>query len=388
MPAVCGELPVACLAEEIETPGDGRIRALITMCGNPASSAPNSERLDKALAQLEFALSFDIYINETSRHADVILPGTPTFEKCYYGAFSAQYAVRNVVRFSPALFKSPEGWVSDWDALLQVSAIASGAGVQDEQGLQAMEDEMIREMLSEAAADEYGVARGIDVDSAMRRLSDKRGVERVIDAGFRVGPYGDGFGANPDGLTLDRIASQPDGVDLGALQPRLPEVLRTPSGKIDMAPATFLEQARALLDTPGQSPARGELLLIGRRQQRSINSWGHNVDILAKGSFRCTLQVHPEDAKRLSLEHRRPASLSTGTGKVETLVEITEDMMPGVVSMPHGWGHNKEDMQLNIARLQPGANYNALTDDMNLDTLSGTAALNAVPVQVAPVQRV
>ena len=387
MPAVCGELPVACLAEEIETPGDGQIRALITMCGNPVSSAPNSERLDKALAQLEFALSFDIYINETSRHADVILPGTPTFEKCYYGGFSAQYAVRNIVRFSPALFKSPEGWVSDWDALLQVSAIASGFGVQDEKGLQAMEDEMIREMLSEAAADEYSVARGIDVDSAMRRLSDQRGVERVIDAGFRVGPYGDGFGANPDGLTLDRIASQPDGVDLGALQPRLPEVLRTPSGKIELAPATFLEQARALLDTPGQSPARGELLLIGRRQQRSINSWGHNVDILAKGSFRCTLQVHPEDAKRLSLEHRRPASLSTSTGKVETLVEITEDMMPGVVSMPHGWGHNKEDMQLNIAQLQPGANYNALTDDMNLDTLSGTAALNAVPVQVAPIQR-
>ena len=232
------------------------------------------------------------------------------------------------------------------------------------------------------------VARGIDVDSAIRRLSDKRGVERVLDAGFRVGPYGDGFGANPDGLTLDRIASQPDGVDLGALQPRLPEVLRTPSGKIEMAPATFMEQARALLDTPGQRPARGELLLIGRRQQRSINSWGHNVDILAKGSFRCTLQVHPEDAKRLSLKHRRPASLSTSTGKVETLVEITEDMMPGVVSMPHGWGHDKEDMQLNIARLQPGANYNALTDEMNLDTLSGTAALNAVPVQVAPIQRV
>ena len=385
MPPTCGELPVACLAEEIETPGDGQIRALVTMCGNPASSAPNSERLDKALSQLVFFLSLDIYINETSRHADVILPGTPTFETCYYGVFSAMYAVRNVVRFSPALFKSPPGWVSDWDVLLQISAIAAGLGVQDEHGLQEMENRMISEILAEAAADEYSIAHGIDISSAMNRLSDKRGVERVLDAGFRVGPYGDGFGANPDGITLEKIISRPEGIDFGPLQPRIPEVLRTPSGKIELAPAAFMKEARTLLQTPPQHPRGEELLLIGRRHLRSINSWGHNIDILARGQSRCTLQVHPEDAQRLSLDDGMQARVSTNTGEIEISVEITEDMMPGVVSMPHGWGHDREGMRLNIAQQKPGSNINVLIDDMNLDTLSGTAVLNAIPVRITHI---
>lgn len=386
MPSVLWQLPVTCLANEIEAPGDEKIRALITMAGNPASSVPGTERLDKALEQLDFLLSFDVYINETSRHADVILPGTETLERSYYGLFSSMNAVRNVARFSSPVFEPAADWVSDWNALLQVTAIASGMGMQDEKGLKAMEDEMVLEILDEAAADEFSIAHGIDVSTAMDQLSHRNGVERVLDAGIRVGPYGDGFGAIPDGLTLGKIVAQPNGIDLGPLIPRLPEVLRTPSGKVEMAPAQFMEQVQDILSSLDKDTEKDSLLLIGRREERSINSWGHNVNMLTKGRNRCTLQIHPDDAHRFSLENDKPVIVSSNKGKVETTVEISEDIMPGVVSLPHGWGNNKKDMQLNVARQQSGVNVNVLTDELNLDTLSGTAALNAFPVKVTPVQ--
>ncbi|MCK9503407.1 MAG: molybdopterin-dependent oxidoreductase [Porticoccaceae bacterium] len=379
---VCGELPSACLAEEIATPGEGQIRALISICGNPALSAPNSERLQKALPGLDFLLSFDIYINETSRHADVILPGTPTFEKSYYGAYSINYASRNVARFSPALFESPPGWVSDWDALLQVSAIAAGMGVVDEKGLRAFEDQVISALLEEAATDSHSIAYGIDIDNAMAQLSHTRGIERIMDVGFRVGPYGDGFGANPAGLTLEKIIAAPNGIDLGPLQPRLPEVLRTPSGKVEMAPPAFMAELSKLLAATDRDVNPHQLLLIGRRQSHSINSWGHNVHILAKGKNRCTLLINPLDVDRLRLEENKPVVLTTTAGQLQATLEITDEIMPGVVSLPHGWGHNKEGTRLNLAQQKPGVNINILMDDGRLDALTGNAVLNGVGVQI------
>jgi len=385
MPAVCGELPTACLAEEIETPGKGQIKGLVTICGNPALSTPNSEHLDKALSKLDFLLCFDIYVNETTRHADVILPGAPTFEKSYYGAYSVNYAVRNVARYSPAIFPLGEGWMSDWDVLLQVSSIAAGGGVLDDQGLLAMENQVIGALISQAAADEYSVAYGVDQEEALAKLSSERGVDRLMDAGFRIGPYGDGFGKNPDGITLEKIVVHPEGLDLGALKPRLPEVLRTPEGKINVAPEAFLSQIEQLLKSPEVAPLANEFLLIGRRQSRSINTWGHNVNILAKGKFRCTLQINPADANKLGIAEGDDVRLNSSTGEIVAQAEITDDLMPGVVSLPHGWGHSKEGIRMHRAQQKPGVNINILMDENRLDAFTGNAVFNAIPVQLSLV---
>jgi anaerobic selenocysteine-containing dehydrogenase len=382
MPAVCGELPIACLAEEITTPGEGKIRGLVTICGNPASSTPGAEQLDQALSDLDFMLSFDIYINESTRHADVILPGAPTFEKSYYGAFSVNYASRNVVRYSPALFDLQEGYLSDWDAFLQVCSLAAGGDVLGEEGLLAMENQMISAVLSPATQDPYSVAYGLDVEEAMSKLTSKRGIDRVIETGFRSGPYGDGFGKNPNGITLEKIIAEPNGLDLGPLQPRLPEILRTPSGKIELSPGEFMAEVKKLL---AAKPETSEFTLIGRRQPRGQNSWGHNVNILIKGKFRCTLQMHSEDAQRLNLHEGDNVKLDSETGEIVAQLEISDDMMPGVISLPHGFGHNKEGMQLSRAMQQPGVNINNVLSNQCLDALTGNVVTNGVPVNVSPV---
>ncbi len=391
MPAVCGELPVSCLAEEIETPGDGQLRGLITICGNPALSSPNSDRLDKALESLDFLLCFDIYVNETTRHADVILPGAHAFQKPFYGIFSLNYGVRNVIRYSRALSEPGADAVSDWEILLQVSAIASGQGRLDAAGLKAMEDTVIRGVLTEAAADEYGIADGLDVDKAMAMLGNKPGIERFLDAGLRTGPFGDGFGANPDGVTLDKVIAEPDGLDLGPLVPRVHEVLRTQSGKVELAPRRFVDQLQVMMNADdtedgtadGAVDAGDGLVLIGRRQARSINSWGHNLEPLAKGKFRCTLQVHPDDADRLSIVDGGMVRVNGAGRSIETQAEISDEVMPGVVSLPHGWGHNKDGARMAVAAKSPGVNVNILMDENRLEALTGNAILNAVPVTVS-----
>ena len=382
MPAVCGELPVACLAEEITTPGKGQIKGLVTICGNPASSTPGAEQLDHALSELDFLLCFDIYINETTRHADVILPGAHTFEKSFYGAYSVNYAVRNVVRYSPALFDLNDGYLSDWDAFLQVCSLAAGGEVLNEEGLLAMENQMISAVLDQAAQDEYSIAHGINVNEAIGKLTSARGIDRVMEAGFRSGPYGDGFGKNPDGITLEKIIAQPNGLDLGPLQPRLPEVLRTPSGKLELAPPAFMEEAKVLFAT---QPETSEFTLIGRRQPRGQNSWGHNVNILIKGKFRCTLQMHSEDANRLQLQEGDNVKLDTETGQIVAQLEISDDMMPGVISLPHGFGHDKEGMKLTRAMQQPGVNINNILSNQCLDALTGNVVTNGVPVNVTQI---
>lgn len=380
-PEVNGELPVAALAEEIEEEGAERVRALICIAGNPVLSAPNAARLDRALGRLDFMVAIDIYLSETARHADVVLPGTTAFEKCHYDSFLSAFMTRNGARYSPALFDPAGGAFDEWEIMLQLAAISQGAGVQTREGLQALEDMVVRQLIAAATSDPFGAAHGLDEDEVFAKLGNRRGVERILDLQLRVGPYGDGFGRVPGGLTLAAVEAAPhSGIDLGPLEPRLPEVLRTPSGKIELAPEPMMRAAEALLAVP----AGGEngLLLIGRRQARSNNSWMHNLPVLAKGPFRCTLMVHPQDAKRLSLEDGGRAIVRSPAGSIEAIVETSEELMPGVVSLPHGWGHDLPGTGLSLAGERPGVNSNILTQDSELETLTGTAILNGIPVEI------
>lgn len=372
-PEVYGELPMGCLAEEIETPGAGQIRALISVGSNPVLSAPNGARLAAALEGLDFMLSVDIYLNETTRHADVILPGRSPLEDGHYDVAFPQFSWRNHARYSPPVFAAPPGQPAEWEIMLRLAAIASGRGARVD--TDALDDELF-------AAD---VARqaGPAADAILAALAARRGPERLIDYALRGGPYGDRFGAQPGGLTLDKVAAAPGGIDLGPLAPRIPELLRTPSGKIELAPPLLLaDLARVAADLARPAP---ELQIIGRRQVRSNNSWMHNLPVLAKGPFRCTALVHPADARRHGLVQGGRARISANARSIEARVEISEDMMPGVISLPHGWGHDLPGSQLRVAAERPGANLNALFDENWRDPLSGNAVLSGVPVQVSPL---
>ncbi len=378
-PEVMGELPVACLAEEIETPGKDQVRALIAIAGNPLLSTPNGGRLAAAFEQLDFMLSLDIYLNETSRHADVILPGRSPLETPHFDATFPLFAFRNAVRFSPPVFAPPSDQPAEWQTLLRLTAIVSGQGAgADVAGL----DEFVATtQVQRAVGDPNSPIHGRDVGEIMKALEPRVGPERLIDLALRSGPYGDGFGANPTGVSLTKVESHPHGIDLGPLKPRVPEVLRTPSGKIELAPAmciTDVERMRAAL----RRPQDGGLVLIGRRHLRSNNSWLHNVPILAGGRPRCTLMIHPHDAVRLGLKDGAAAHVRSRAGSVTVDVEITDTIRPGVVSLPHGWGHSESDMRLNTAAKQPGVNSNLLTDEAEIDPLSGNAVLNNIPVTV------
>lgn len=373
-PEVFGELPLTCLAEEIATPGAGQVRALITIAGNPVLSAPNGPRLAAALDGLDFMVSLDIYLNETSRHADVILPGGSPLEEAHYDVAFAQLSHRNHARYSPPALPRPAGQPAEWQTLLRLWAIVDGRGARADIG--QLDDEL-------AAAD---VARraGAHADAVLRAVSRWQGPERLLDLGLRAGPYGDQFGLNPGGLTLARLKAAPDGIDLGPLAPRVPEVLRTPSGKIELAPPILLADLGRVAADLGR-PA-DELVIIGRRQLRSNNSWMHNLPSLAKGPFRCTALVSPSDAARLGLADGAPARI-TGAGRtIEVQVEISDQMMPGVVSLPHGWGHDLPGARLSVAAERPGASLNALLDERRRDPLSGNAVLNGAPVAMAPLE--
>jgi anaerobic selenocysteine-containing dehydrogenase len=367
-PEVFGELPMGCLAEEIETPGDGQIKALISIASNPALSAPNGPRIAAALDRLDFMVSVDIYLNETTRHADVILPGLSSFEEPHYDVAFPQLAWTNAVRYSPPVFAPPPGHPPEWEILLRLIAIATGRGAAMD--VRALDDEL-------AIADVQRVA-GPQAEFVMRALGQGAGPDRLLDFALRGGPYGDKFGFVPDGLTLAKVKAAPQGIDLGPLAPRIPELLRTPSGKIELAPPMLIEDlARARADLARPVP---ELVIVGRRHLRSNNSWMHNLPTLAKGPFRCVALVHPIDAQRLALADGGRARISSGSRTIEVVVEITDEMMPGVVSLPHGWGHDQPGTRMAIAAERPGANLNALLDDQLRDPLSGNAVLTGVPI--------
>lgn len=381
---VMGELPLAALAGEIEVEGPERVRALVCVAGNPVLSAPNAARLDAALGKLDFMVAIDLYLSETARHADVVLPGTTALEKCHYDNFLSAFLTRNAARYSPPLFEHDADHVSEWEVMLQLSSIASGAGVQNRAGLQAMEDGIVRYLIDAAVGDPHGIVHGRSAEEIYAKLGNRRGVERILDLQLRTGPYGDGFGVKPGGLTLAAVEAAPHGgLDLGPLCPRLPEVLRTPSGKIELAPALLMNEAERLLAAPPPAPAG--MLLIGRRQARSNNSWMHNLPVLAKGPFRCTLMVNPSDAVRPGLEDGGFARVRGRVGAIEAVVETSDTLMQGVVSLPHGWGHDLAGTGLALARARPGVNSNIVADDAELEPLTGTAVLNGIPVDIEPL---
>lgn len=372
-PEVMGELPIVCLAEEIETPGEGQVKALITIAGNPALSAPNGNRLTAAFDSLDFMVSVDIYLNETTRHADVILPGLSPLEEQHYDMAFPQFAYRNYARYSEPVLDRAAGQPPEWQILLKLAAIVQGKGAQAD--VLQLDDALFAESVRRVAGDR--------ADAVLAALAQQQGPERQIDFALRTGPYGDMFGQKPAGINLAKVKAVPGGIDLGALQPRIPEVLRTPSGKIELAPPALIEDLGRVAAALAQPVP--EMLVIGRRQVRSCNSWMHNLPILAKGPFRCTALVHPADAQRLGLQDGGKARIESGGRAVEAQVEVSDEMMPGVVSLPHGWGHDQPGTRMAVAAERPGSNLNALLDDRLRDPLSGNAVLSGVPIEVHPL---
>jgi anaerobic selenocysteine-containing dehydrogenase len=368
LPESLGELPVACLAEEIDTPGDGQVRALITVAGNPALSTPNAGRLQQALPGLDFMLSVDIYLNETTRHADVILPAPPPIQKSHYDVALYQLAARNVANYSPALVQN--GIPDEWATLVRLSGIVSGQGAAGD--VRAIEDFVVGAMVDSELADPYSPLHGADRDELLADLAAHGGVDRMLDLLLRAGPYD---------LTLADLEASPHGVDLGALEPRLPDVLRTASGKVELAPEPIVRDVPRLLESVA-SYAAGGLVLVGRRQLRSNNSWMHNLPNLVGGTNRCTLQVSPADAGRLGLTDGGSARVASRAGEVSAHVEVTDSVMPGVVSLPHGWGHGQPGTNTHVAAENAGVNSNVLTDEQTVDAVSGNAVLNGIPVEV------
>jgi len=373
LPVVKGELPVATLAEEIETTGDEQVRAFVTVAGNPVLSTPNSERLDRALRGLDFMVSVDPYLNETTRHAHVVLPPTDPARKGHYDFSFLALAVRNFAAYSPPVLPADPTDPDECDILARLTLIASGQGA-------ATDPAVLHEGLLDLALQRVATASGRTAAELRAMVSGSQPAERLLDVALRAGAYGDGFGARPDGLSLDRLLANPHGIDLGPLQPRIPELLQTPSGKVELhaAPiAADVERLRAALDR-----RHDDLVLIGRRHLRSNNSWMHNVPALVKGRDRCTLQVHPADATRLALAEGDDAQITSRAGTLSARVEVTDRVMPGVVSLPHGWGHDLPGTRMSVAAAHPGVNSNVLTDEFAIDRLSGNSVLNGIPVEI------
>lgn len=379
-PESLGEFPVTALPEEIETAGDGQVRALITVAGNPISSNPNSHRLDAAIESLEFMVSVDPYINETTRHADVILPPPTPLQKSHYDLALLNFAVRNVANYSPAVLPQEETQLDEATILLRLAGLVAGGGFQVD--TDAIDADIARSMLASSVRDEHGNVAGRDVDELFEMLGDRTGPERLLDIMVRTGPYGDGFGADPDGLTLTGLEASPHGVDLGPLEAgRVPDNLRTPDGMIDLTPPPLVEDFGRLVDSL-QRAWDDSMVLVGRRHVRSNNSWMHNIKVLTKGKNRCTLQIHPDDAHARGIEHGATATVSSRVGTVSLPAEVTDGIRPGVVSIPHGFGQDLPGVQLDVATSYDGVNTNVLTDEYFRDELSGNIALNGVPVEV------
>lgn len=372
LPEAFGELPVASFAEEIDAGTDSRIRGLLTVAGNPVLSTPNGGRLARALESLEFMACVDLYLNETTRFADVILPPTTPLEHSNYDVVFYGLAVRNVAKFSPAVLPRPEGALHQWEILAELAGRLNGVSAE-------VVDDLVLATLLERST---GPDSGIDPARARALLGEQRGPERILDLLLRAGPYGDRFDETRDGLSLARVREAVHGLDLGPLEPRLPEMLATASGAVELAPELLVadvERLRAALRR-GAEPER--LLLIGRRQMRSNNSWMGNLPALAKGRERCTLLVNPEDAARAGLSDGARARLCSRAGEIEVPVRLSDEMMPGVVSLPHGFGHDAEGARLSVARAHAGVNSNLLTDEEAVDALSGNSVLNGIPVEM------
>ncbi|MGW1506561.1 molybdopterin oxidoreductase family protein [Streptomyces mirabilis] len=379
-PEAKGELPLAALAEEIDTatPEGSPVRALIAIAANPVLSAPDGNRLDKALDSLDFMVSVDPYLNETARHADVVLPPPPPSQSAHHDFAFNTLAVRNQVRYNRPAVPLEPGRMAETEILARLVLAATGMHGADPSAVDAM---VIDSTLGKAVQDPHGPVHERDPKELATRLTGESGPERRLDMMLRLGPYGEGFGARPDGLSLEKLLAHPHGIDLGPLRPRLPQPLKTRSGKIELLPAPIVDDLPRLRAALRERPAA--IVLVGRRHLRSNNSWMHNVPALTGGTNRCTLHIHPEDAARLGLADGAAVRVKGAGGEVVAPAEVTDSVRRGVVSLPHGWGHDRPGTRMSHAALEPGVNVNQLLDGSLLDPLSGTAVLNGVPVELA-----
>ena len=380
-PEVLGQFPVSCLAEEIAEPGEGQIKALITMAGNPVLSAPGGDRLDEALPKLDCMISVDNWLNETTRHAHVILPGQSPFEQPHYDEMIWSWAVRNAGKYSPALFPLAEGTVPEWKVLLQLAAMTQGQTAADVD-LEEIDNFYFVGLVSMIAEQEGSPVHGRDVEVILAEHPEP-GPERILDFAIRSGPWGDAYGSNPDGLTLERMKQKPNGIDMGALTSRLEEILEIPSGKIELAPGYIVADLPRLNERIAKP--NEPLVLVSRRQLRSNNSWMHNVAPLMTGKPRCTLLIHPEDASAAGVQDGGVARVRSDAGELDVPVEVSDEMTPGVVCLPHGFGHDKEGARLSVAAQHAGVCSNILAPGALVDVPSGNAVVNGIPVTVAPI---
>ena len=385
MPEAFGELPVSGLADEITSPGEGRIRAMITVAGNPLRSTPNSGRLEAAFDELEAIIAIDPYLNETTSRADVVLPVLSPLQRSHYDLAFYQLSVRNIANFTPAVLPPDPAIEPEWRTMLRMAGLLAGAGPDAD--VDALDDMVALEMARRETVAEGSPAEGMEAADVVAALGVRRGPDRILDLMLRCGPYGAGIADRPGrgngtALSLDVLEAEPHGIDLGPLKPRMPEMLRTASGTIELCPEPLLADLERLADATERD--RSGMVLIGRRDLRSNNSWMHNIPHLARGKARCTMQVNPRDAERLGLIEGGEANVSSRAGELVVPVEVTDSIMEGVVSIPHGWGHDAEGSRLEVAARQPGVNSNLLADEQLVDALSGNAVLNGIPVAVTP----
>jgi anaerobic selenocysteine-containing dehydrogenase len=345
LPEFDREFPVSTLADEITTLGEHQIRALFTGAGNPVVSTPNGRQLDEALAQLDFMVSLDPYLNETTRHADIILPPTSPLEHDHYDLAFHANAVRNTARFNEAIFNKPASALHDWEIFTELgNRVAQLLGTEQQPSISP---------------------------------------EQIIDLGLQFGPYAE------QGMSLAKLREHPSGIDLGPLQSQLPARLQTKDKIIRCdSPEPLADLARVRREFPAAAPISKQpqlrpLQLIGRRHVRSNNSWMHNYRRLVKGKNRCTLLMHPEDLQQRGIAPGSKVSVRSRVGALQVVVESCEEIMPGVVSLPHGFGHDRAGIRMAIARRHAGVSCNDITDDLALDELSGNAAVNGILVEVA-----
>jgi anaerobic selenocysteine-containing dehydrogenase len=347
-----GEFPVAALAEEMTGKEEDRIRGFICLAGNPVLSTPNGRLMDEGLANLDFMVAMDWYVTETSRHADFILPPTHMLEHDHYPIISEVACIRNMAKYSPPVFSPDRDSRHGW--------------------------QIIREL-----------AISMTKNPIRRNLLKVVTPERLLKMGFRFGPYGSGLNPFKKGLTLKKVSRSVHGIDLGPMVPRLPDRLFTADKKIQLAPEMFVSELNNL-EKKENSKARGiktefDLLLVTRRNVRSNNSWFHNLERMKKDN-RCTAWVNSSDAAARKLEDGDRVRLSSGVGSIDIEIEITDSIMPGVISAPHGWGHNRDGVELSVAAKNPGVSLNDITDNRVIDTICGGAVFSGVPVSITKME--
>jgi anaerobic selenocysteine-containing dehydrogenase len=378
-PVSSGMLPSSTMAEEILTPGDGQVRAMITLMTNPVRSTANSEQMEAAFASLEFFVAVDFYLNETTRHAHIILPTPSAAEQSYYDLGLYQLAIRNFAKWSPAVVAPPAGSPEAWQVMLRLIGIFMGKA---DRPLREIDDAVFTQ-LAGSLVKRNCPWPSLTVEEVTSKLAASSGPERTIDMLLRIGPYGDGFGRRPEGLTLAKVREAEHGIDLRPHEPRLREIINTQSGKVELAPPLMLNDIARLRTDMARSDRA--MVLIGRRNLRTTNSFMHNLPALMKGREVCTLQISPDDAHRIGIADGGAARITSRVGSVLAPVQISDDLMPGVVSLPHGWGHNVAASRINVAKQHAGANANALTDDRAYDAASGAAILFGTPVSIEAV---